>query len=136
VSINILPRFALIIIAGLATLAGLKLSIEHMQHGEVCPMLGPIPACIIVFLGYLCVALAAVLVKKSFVKRLFYIGWTPVFLLALMGVIIEVTVMLGLTKDHICPPGAYGIPQCFFSLAMALICLGLFKLTLKTTHTQ
>ena len=125
-SINIFSRVALIVIGGFGTLAGLKLSAEHLQHGEVCPTLGPLPACIVVFLGYLCVVLAAVFLKKTFVKRLFYIGWTPVFLLALMGVILE------LTKGHVCPPGAYGIPQCFFSLAMVLICLGLFKLTLKT----
>ena len=135
-SINILPRLALIILAGFGTLAGLKLSIEHMQHGEVCPMLGPIPACIIVFIGYLCVLITAVLLKKSFVKRLFYIGWTPVFLLALMGVTVEVGVMLGLIKDHICPIGAFGIPQCFFSFAMILICLGLFKLTLKKVASK
>ena len=128
-SINIFSRIALIVIAGFGTLAGLKLSAEHLQHGEVCPTLGPLPACIVVFLGYLCVVLAAVFLKKTFVKRLFFIGWTPVFLLALMGVILE------LTKGHVCPPGAYGIPQCFFSLAMVLICLGLFKLSLKTRAT-
>ena len=99
-------------------------------------MLGPIPACIIVFLGYLCVVLAALFIKKPFTKRLFYIGWTPVFLLALMGVLIEVGVMMGIIKDHICPIGAYGIPQCFFSLAMVLICLGLFKLALKTPRAS
>ena len=135
-SINILPRLALIVLAGLGTLAGLRLSIDHMQQGEVCPMLGPIPACIIVFLGYLCVVLAAIFVKSTFSKRLFYIGWTPVFLLALMGVVVEVSVILGLIKDHICPIGAYGIPQCFFSFAMVLICVGLFKLTLKTAASK
>ena len=126
--INKLSRIALIALSGLGTFAGLRLSIEHMQHGEICPILGPIPACNIVFLGYLCVLLAALLISKSFVKRLFYIGWTPVFLLALMGVVLE------LTKGHVCPPGAYGIPQCFFSLAMALLCLVLFKITLKTNR--
>ena len=131
-SINIFARIALIILSGLGTLAGLKLSITHIQQGEICPVLGPIPACIIVFLGYLCVLLAAIFIKITFTKRLFYIGWTPVFLLALMGVLIEVGVMMGIIKDHICPIGAYGIPQCFFSFAMILICLGLFKLALKT----
>ena len=128
-SVNILARLALIILSGLGMFAGLRLSLSHMEHGEVCPMLGPVPACIIVFLGYLCVVLAALFVKKAFVKRLFYIGWTPVFLLALMGVVLE------LTKGHVCPPGAYGIPQCFFSFITVLICLGLFKLVLKTPRT-
>ena len=124
-SINILSRLALITLAGFGTLAGLKLSIEHLQHGEICPVLGPIPACIIVFIGYLCVVLAAVFIKKALVKPLFYIGWSPVFLLALIGVTLE------LTKGHICPPGAMGIPQCVFSLAMALLCLPLFRLSSK-----
>ena len=135
-SINILARIALIILAGLGTLAGLRLTITHMQQGEICPMLGPVPACIIVFLGYLCVLLSALFIKKGFTKRLFYIGWTPVFLLALMGVIVELGVMLGLVTNHICPIGAYGIPQCFFSFAMVLICLGLFRLALKTPGTS
>lgn len=132
---NLLARIALILLSGFGALAGLKLSVEHLQHGEICPMLWLIPACIIVFLGYLCVLLAAIFVKKSFTKKLFYIGWTPVFLLALMGVVVELGVMLGLITDHICPIGAYKIPQCFFSFAMILICLGLFKLALKPSRS-
>jgi hypothetical protein len=125
-SSNKIARIALIGLAGLGMLAGAKLSLEHLQHGEVCPMLGPIPACIIVFLGYLGVVLAAFFIKQPFSKKLFYVGWTPVFFLALIGVGLE------LTKGHVCPPGAMGIPQCFFSLAMALICFGLFKFSPKT----
>lgn len=125
-SSNKIARVALLGLAGLGMFAGTKLSLEHIQHGEVCPMLGPVPACTIVFLGYLGVVLAALFLKQSFSKKLFYIGWIPVFLLALIGVGLE------LTKGHVCPPGAMGIPQCFFSLAMALICLGLFRHSVKT----
>lgn len=123
-------RFVLLALAGFGTVAGGRLSVEHMKHGEVCPMLGPLPACIIVFLGYLLIVLAAVFLKHSAAKKLFYIGWVPVFLLALMGVILE------LTKGQVCPPGAFGIPQCFFSLSMVLICLGLFRYSLKTVTTS
>lgn len=126
---NIIPRLALFALAGFGTLAGAGLSADHLEHGEVCPVLGPVPACIIVFLGYLLVALSAIFLKHGISKKLFYIGWTPVFLLALMGVTLE------LTKGHICPPGALGIPQCFFSLAMALLCLGLFKISSKALAT-
>ena len=121
-----IARFALIGLASLGMLAGAKLSAEHIQHGEVCPMLGPIPACIIVFLGYLGVVVAALFVKQLHSNKLFYIGWAPVFLLAFIGVGFE------LTKGQVCPPGAMGFPQCFFSLAMALICLGLFRHSVKT----
>ena len=129
-SLSPLARFTLMAIAGFGTFAGAQLSLEHLQHGEVCPMIGPIPACMIVFIGYLLVVLAAIFVKGVLAKKLFYIGWTPVFLLALMGVILE------LTKGHICPPGALGIPQCFFSLVMALLCFGLFRVTLKAVAEQ
>lgn len=126
---NKFARLALIGFAGLGILAGAKLSVEHFKHGEVCPMLGPIPACIIVFIGYFTVVLAALFIKHPFSKKLFFVGWTPVFLLALIGVGLE------LTKGHICPPGAMGVPQCFFSMAMALICFGLFRLSPKSVSS-
>ena len=119
-------RAGLIFLAGFGTLAGAKLSLEHMQHGEICPTAGPIPACIIVFLGYLLILLAGVFLSKRFSKPAFILGWTPVFLLAFIGVTLE------LVKGQICPPGAFGIPQCFFSLAMVLACLALFKFSRKT----
>ncbi|MEP1230891.1 MAG: hypothetical protein ABJG88_09470 [Litorimonas sp.] len=129
--LNNLPRIALLILAALGTLAGAGLSLEHLQYGEVCPMAGPIPACIIVFIGYLLIVSSTILLTHSTARKLFYIGWTPVFLLALLGVTLELGHALGFVQDHICPPGAYNIPQCVFSLAMVLTCLGLFKLSLR-----
>ena len=98
-TLNHIARFALIALSGIGTLAGARLTLEHLPHGGVCPMLGPIPACIVVFLGYLLILLSAIFLSKPASKKLFYVGWTPVFLLALMGVIVEIGVMLGLIKD-------------------------------------
>ena len=134
-TLNNAARLALIALSGLGTLAGARLTFEHLPHGGVCPMLGPVPACIVVFLGYLLILLSAIFLTKSASKKLFYVGWTPAFLLALMGVIAEIGVMLGLREDHICPPGALGIPQCFFSFAMVLICLVLFKVSRTALDT-
>jgi len=114
-------QISLVLLAGLGTYAGLRLSLEHFKHGEVCPALGPVPACIIVCLGYLCVVLTALNFQKKWSTRLFYAGWLPVFLLALAGVFLE------LTRGETCPVGAYGIPQCFYSLAMAVAAWALFK---------
>jgi len=124
------PQIFLLLLSGLGTFAGLRLSVEHLQHGEVCPTLGLIPACIIVLLGYLSVLIAAVGFKKSWAGKLFYIGWTPVFLLALSGVVLE------LTRGHICPPGAAGIPQCFYSFAMAVFAWILFRFIRKSSYRK
>jgi len=97
-----LAQLALVALGLFGTTAGAKLSIAHFRHGEVCPMLGPIPACNIVFFGYLLVF------------------WLPVIGLALAGVIVE------LIRGDTCPPGGFGIPQCFYSLAMASAVILLF----------
>lgn len=115
-----LARYALILLSLLGTAAGGRLSVEHLQTGETCPMLGPIPACLFVFAGYALVLVNALFLKTLNKRSLFFFGWTPIFLLAAFGVVLEI---LG---QNICPPGGLGIPQCFYSLAMALICLILF----------
>lgn len=92
-------------------------------------MLGPVPACMIVFFGYLSILTASVFIKNSKSKHLFYLGWIPVFLLALIGVGLE------LTQGHICPPGAGGIPQCFYSFAMASITWALFINIYTKSHS-
>ena len=86
-------------------------------------MLGPLPACIIVFLGYLLMFIATIFIADKAKSKLFLIGWLPVFLLALSGVVVEIS---GTT---ICPAGAYGIPQCFYSFAVTVLTLLLFIFT-------
>ncbi len=115
-----LAQLALVALGLFGTTAGAKLSIAHFRHGEVCPMLGPIPACNIVFFGYLLVLLAALIIRLKSSKHLFFIGWLPVIGLALAGVIVE------LIRGDTCPPGGFGIPQCFYSLAMASAVILLF----------
>jgi len=113
-------RAALLFIAGFGCWAGVRLSIDHLQHGEVCPMIGPVPACIVVGLGYFAIIISACIIHKPASQIIFLIGWAPIFILAFLGVILE------LTRGHICPPGPANIPQCFYSLAMATACGILF----------
>lgn len=117
----LLIRLALLSIAAFGTFAGMRLSVSHLKHGEICPVLGPVPACFIVLLGYLCVLIVAIIPQKMWSKQIFYLGWSPVFLLATYGVIFEII------QGQICPPGPASIPQCFFSLAMAVICWVSFR---------
>ncbi len=118
-TISTLSRIGLIFLAGFGVFAGGHLSLDHLAHGDVCPMIGPIPACLIVLIGYILMLLAA-FIPSQHRKMTFYSGFFPVAVLAAMGVMLE------LTQGHICPPGPTGIPQCFISLAMVLLCLGLF----------
>ena len=121
-----LAQALLLLIAAFGTMAGFRLSHEHLTVAEICPTLGPVAACVIVFAGYLLVLIATIFVKKTWALKLFYIGWSPVFLLALAGVVFE------LTRGEICPPGPAGIPQCFISLAMASVAWILFFVIRKS----
>ncbi|GHB02118.1 hypothetical protein GCM10009069_26130 [Algimonas arctica] len=85
-------------------------------------MLGPIPACFIVFSGYLSIGVSAVIGATPKAKMLFYLGWIPVAGLAFFGVSSE---LLG---HDICPLGGFGVPQCVYSFVMAMTGLGLFLL--------
>lgn len=123
-------HYALILLSLLGTFAGANLSLEHLQTGETCPMLGPIPACFVVFAGYALILVNAIFASRLNRKTLFFIGWSPIFLLAAMGVSLEIF------GQNICPPGAFGVPQCVYSLAMALLCLGLFILPRKQRRAQ
>jgi len=110
----------LIFITGFGSIAGAQLSLIHLRQGETCPMLGPLPACILVFLGYLTILIATILIRKPGSKRLFYIGWIPVLTLAALGVALE------LINEDVCPSGFANLPQCFYSLAMAILSFTLF----------
>ena len=79
----------LMLIAAFGAFAGLRLTLEHLQVGEICPTLGPLPACLVVFLGYLLVLIAAIAQQKQWAQKAFYIGWSPIFILALFGSIWE-----------------------------------------------
>jgi len=62
-----LAHGSLLLLSGFGFLAGAQLSVNHLRHGEICPMIGPVPACIIVFFGYLMVFIA--LPKVTFALR-------------------------------------------------------------------
>lgn len=113
-------RLLLILVSGFGTLAGAQLTFGHLQTGEVCPELGPIPACYLVLGAYALILISALLIKRAYASRLFFPGWLVVFGLAASGVTLEL--MVGDT----CPAGPADIPQCFFSFLMASLCLIFF----------
>ena len=92
---------------------------RHAMGVETCPMLGPVPACYIVLLGY-ALAGASVFAEVRFRTTVFVTGWSPVFGLALMASGLEV---LG---NEVCPRGAFNIPTCFYSLALTTSLISAF----------
>ena len=109
-------RLALrILIAALAAFglvgAG-AISLNHLNGAASCPQLGVLPICYVVLAGY-----AAILVSAFTARRrslLFIAGWAPVLGFALVGAGAE------LALGDICPRDGAGMPQCFYSLALAL----------------
>ena len=108
-------RIILSLLAGFGAYAGVNLSIGHFHTGDVCPMLGPVPACYLVFVGYVLAAIAP-WIPVSLGRPAFWIGWTPVAALATFGVVLE------LTQGDVCPK-AGGVPQCFYSFGLAALVL-------------
>lgn len=100
--------------------AGGLLSLDHIQTGEFCPKIGSVPACYLVLAGYIFMFAGAVTSSTKSASKIFFFGAIPVLLLALLGVLGEI--FIGQT----CPAGGFGIPQCFYSLALVILCIGLF----------
>ncbi len=116
-----LTKLLFSLVAGFAVFNGALLSIAHLQTGATCPMIGPLPACYLVLTGYTLV-LVSVWLKRTWRARLFWLGWSPVALLAGLGTGLQ------LTRGETCPRTAGGIPQCFISLAMVVALLVLWLL--------
>lgn len=101
------------------------ISIQHVTGIELCPMLGFVPACYVVLLGYVLIG-ASTVAGVRFRTMLFVTGWLPVIGLALMGSSMEV---LGYEA---CPRSADNVPTCFFSLAIAMTLVAAFLLQRST----
>lgn len=111
-------------------LAGLiPLILDELNGIDACPMLGPIPACYLVGFGYVAMAIATIISPRK-LTVLFLLGWTPVFLLALSGSIMEI---LG---HSTCPISPQGTPLCYFSLTVAALLLPVFLISRHLQHSK
>ena len=110
---------------GIAAVAGFVLKglapviLDEWQGLDACPNVGPVPACYIVGLCYVAMAVAALYAPRR-LTVLFLLGWVPVFSLALTGSTMEI---LG---HPTCPESPTGTPMCFYSLAVASLLLPAF----------
>jgi len=108
-------KFTIIILSSIGLWGVGGISLMHW-HGEAsCPMLGNMPACYLILVAYGLIfgSMLLSINKKSLV--IFLIGWLPVILLGLAGVIGEITSTLA------CPTSEIGIPKCYFSTGLAMM---------------
>ena len=110
----LLIRLAIIALGGLGFLGVGGISFSHWTGEATCPMIGLIPACYIIFVGYGLILLS-IFVKIKISVPIFFIGWLPVIVLAFIGVIGDIT------STVVCPMSEIGIPKCYFSAALSLL---------------
>jgi len=106
-------RTAIVLLASIGVLGVGRISIIHWTGETSCPMIGSLPACYIILIGYSLIVLS-MYPRLQKASVLFLVGWVPVVMLALTGVVGELTDVLQ------CPHLENGTPQCFLSAALAL----------------
>jgi hypothetical protein len=116
-----LARLSILLVCVLALYRLFPVVAEQIRGLEACPLLGPVPACYLVFVGYIAIGVSVVLepLRSGWI---FLSGWLPVFLFALSGTSLE---LLGRPT---CPRSDSDVPLCFFSLAIASALLAAFIL--------
>jgi len=105
-------RFGIVAVASFVLVGLAPLILDAMKGLDACPMLGPVPACYPVGLGYIAMMIATIISPQR-LTTVFMFGWAPVFLLALSGSTLQ---FLG---QPTCPLSPTGTPLCYFSLAIA-----------------
>jgi len=99
---------------GVGLYGALSVSYVTITGTSPCPSIGGIPACYVVLFGYSMMLLATLLHKHLKSKMIFLIGWLPVFLLAFVGSMLEIS------NGNTCPKNESGLPLCYVSLTLAI----------------
>jgi hypothetical protein len=119
--LSLLLRLIVFSLASMGLLGVSRIVWAQIVHANGCPSLGPIPACYLVMLGYLLI-LISTLISEKWRFTLFSLGWLPLFGLAATGTVLEIM------GREVCPKAQFGLPACYFSLAILLIMASAFHL--------
>lgn len=96
-----------------------SLSMTHLGGPPVCPVLFGVPACIIVLVCYVLITAAWGMALAGKQNRnalmVFAAGFTPAFLLALVGSTGEIFHFMS------CPHTPKGFPKCFISFGFLIV---------------
>ncbi|MDB4837635.1 hypothetical protein OAH87_04125 [Marinomonas sp.] len=119
-------KFVLWGLLGTGLYGGFSVSYQTITGLSPCPNVAGFPACYIVTIGYTLMLLATFMVKVEWDKRCFLLGWTPVFLLAAIGSVLETI------NGNTCPKNSAGLALCYVSLSFAISAWVLFFLWRKS----
>jgi O-antigen/teichoic acid export membrane protein len=108
------------------------LAYRHCQSGEMCPLIGVVPACYIALVGYLLIGIALALRNKL---RQQVIQWTFWSGLAIAGGLAFFGSALELIHGHVCPRAFGWLPMCYVSLALSVLIGGLFVASRRERRT-
>lgn len=128
---NLKPnRLLLLLLIGVGFVYAGLVSFRNFA-GDLCPAVGPIPICYIVFVAYSLMLLSLVIKHNGCKHYFFTAGWGMAFVFAFVGSLAEFFVPGG----GVCPTTSggsirgsdgTGIPMCYISLALVMIILILF----------
>jgi len=112
-----LARVCILVVSVLALYRLFPVVADQLKGLETCPMLGPVPACYLVFVGYIAIGVSVVLepLRSGWV---FLSGWLPVFLFALLGT------SMGTIGDFNGIAGATHLPSQRFRCAVVFFLAG------------
>jgi hypothetical protein len=113
-------HFSLIILITFGLWGGLNVSFLTITGEAPCPDITGIPICYLVSVGYFLMLISQLFSKSKAASKLFCFGWGLVFLIALIGVVFEVTI------GGVCPVSTQGTPLCYLSLIFSLLIIGLY----------
>ncbi len=107
-------RLLLAFLAMLGLIPAALLTGEHFLTGTACPLIGPLPACFLVFAGY-CLIFYSAMTWGWTRHAAFLVGWLPVSILAILATILEIA------NGPVCPRAFGFLPQCFLSLLLSIL---------------
>ncbi len=120
-----LKRYLFVALPLFGFLEAMERSRLHFYRDTSQVKIGPLADCYVETAGYALMAIAMLIIWSRQASRVFYVGWTPVILFAIVKVGFELT---GYTADSM---GSYGIPISFYSLGLALAVWIMFLIAQK-----
>jgi hypothetical protein len=123
-------RLLLLVLIAVGLYGAAKVSFNTLTGISPCPKVFDIPACFVVLTGYSLMLIALVLQPVGRFKGIFLIGWLPVFLLALIGSILQ------LMNGNTCPKSESGLPLCYLSLMFSVFLIIMYISHLKLLRAK